>query len=204
MKCKQYTIKVIEIGIDDSKSVIEFLEINYELLKNHLLSLKGKMDNNLKSYLEEKGFRYVNNMDLPSGRAKDITLVAPDTNTTVENTPEEEEIEELYQNMGSPLKIIKTPLRSGQYVEYDGSVLITERMNSGAKIAALGSVIALGTVEGDISSVGDCIIMPPTKRGNILFHGVKIDNETLKYPINRIMFVNDRIIIKPLSKKEIN
>jgi len=56
----------------------------------------------------------------------------------------------------SPLKVLTRPLRSGQFVQHDGAILIMERINSGAKIAALGSVIALSVVEGDISSTGEC------------------------------------------------
>ena len=101
-----------------------------------------------------------------------------------------------------PLKVVKRPLRSGQSVEYDGSLLLTERINSGARVAALGSVIALGPVEGDISSVGECVVVPPIRRGTLLFHGRKIENDELIHPLNKVSFVEDHIVVQPINKKE--
>lgn len=101
-----------------------------------------------------------------------------------------------------PLKVVKRPLRSGQSVEYDGSLLLTERINSGARVAALGSVIALGPVEGDISSVGECVVVPPIRRGTLLFHGHKIENDELIHPLNKVSFVEDHIVVQPINKKE--
>ncbi len=101
-----------------------------------------------------------------------------------------------------PLKIVKQALRSGQSVRYDGSLLLTERINSGAQVAALGSVIALGPVEGNISSTGECVIVPPIRRGTLLFHGRTIENDALIHPLNKITFVDDQVVIQPINKKE--
>ena len=101
-----------------------------------------------------------------------------------------------------PLKIVKRPLRSGQTIDYEGSVLMTERINSGARVSALGSVVALGPVEGDISSLGECVIVPPITRGTLFFHGKKIENDVLVYSLNKITFTEDQIVIQPIDKKE--
>ena len=101
-----------------------------------------------------------------------------------------------------PLKIVRQALRSGQSVRYDGSLLLTERINSGAQVAALGSVIALGPVEGNISSTGECVIVPPIRRGTLLFHGRTIENDALIHPLNKITFVDDQVVIQPINKKE--
>ncbi len=101
-----------------------------------------------------------------------------------------------------PLKIVRQALRSGQSVCYDGSLLLTERINSGAQVAALGSVIALGPVEGNISSTGECVIVPPIRRGTLLFHGHTIENDALIHPLNKITFVDNQVVIQPINKKE--
>jgi predicted Zn-dependent protease len=43
--------------------------------------------------------------------------------------------------------------------------------------------------------------MTPAKKGNILFHGIKIENEKLKYPLNKITFHGNDIQIQPIVKR---
>ena len=210
MKCRQYNIKVFEIGVDDENTFIEFMEANSELLKNHLISVRGSLPERAREFMRNRGMSFVENMELPKGKGGGefciSSITGGSTPTVSETSAQPAEEEDIYGDRYSyqdpPLMIVEKALRSGQYIEYDGSVLLMERMNSGAKVAALGSVIALNRMEGDISSVGDCIVVPSTKRGNILFHGRKIENDMLKYGLNRISFVNDEIVIQPLSKKE--
>ena len=206
MKCRQYNVKVFEIGLDDLKSFRDFIDANLVLIKNHLLSLKGTLDETTKKFLDDRGLKYVCNMELPTptkGVHEFCLIKESDSNTKDENiaTISEDETEEIKME---PLKIVKGALRSGQYIEHNGDVLATGRINSGAKIAAMGSVIALGKVEGDISSAGDCIIITPTKKGNILFHGTRIDGEKLMFPLNLIKFDGNDIVIQPISKKELS
>jgi septum formation inhibitor MinC len=229
MQCRQYNVKVFEIGLEDPRSFLSFLEANRALLAHHLLSIHGEEDAEVLEYLEEHGFHYLFNTPLPPAkrgvekfrmlvreeegslprevsealeRLKDLqepvdaeAATASEGKETVLADAESEERE-------PPLKIVRHPLRSGQFVEYGGSVLLTERMNSGAKVAALGSVIALGVVEGDISSSGECVIVPPMSRGTLLFHGTKVESVLLKYPLNKISFAGETIQIQPIKKKE--
>ncbi len=59
MKCRQYDVKVFEITIESDKSFIDFMENNYELLKNHLLSLKGEVSKDIEDYLNDRSLSYV-------------------------------------------------------------------------------------------------------------------------------------------------
>jgi len=212
LKCRQYNVKVFEVGVEDPESFIEFIEANYILIRNHLLSIKGEKSEKVISYLEDKGLRYVWNMELPLPKrgVEELCLVSPgveardESRERMEPEPEsvEEGDEEEYGESLEALKIVGRALRSGQYVEHNGDVLSTDRINSGAKIAALGSVVALGKVEGDISSAGECIIITPVKRGNILFHGTKIENEKLIYPLNIIRYRGDKITVEAIDTKQ--
>ena len=200
MKCKQYSVKVFEMGIESQQSFIDFIDANYELIKNHLLSIHGEMTEKIKEHLAKNSLAYIHNTPLPLPKKAVqeciIDAIAPEVEETTDSTIEEEIRE-------SPLKIHSSPLRSGQMIQHDGSVLLIDRINSGAKVAAMGSVVALDKVEGDISSVGECLIVPPVTRGNIIFHGQKIENENLIYPLNKITYINDELHIKPISKKEL-
>lgn len=204
MKCRQYNVKVFEIGLDDLTSFKDFIDANLVLIKNHLLSLKGSLDESTKQFLDERGLKYVCNMELPAPQrgVSEFCLVngtkeSDEENKVVSKVEDEPEVFRM-----DPLKIVKGSLRSGQCIEHNGDVLATDRINSGAKIAAMGSVIALGKVEGDISSAGECIITTPTKKGNILFHGTRIEGEKLVFPLNLIKFDGNDIVIQPISKKE--
>jgi septum formation inhibitor MinC len=197
------------------------MENNYELLKNHLLSIKGDMTPKIEEYLDEKSLIYILNRNLPVKKrtSKDICIVGAveEESKEQEDTQAQEKrviikekdiIEKtpIVEDFGyglSPLKVLTKPLRSGQVIQHDGAVLIMDRVNSGAKIAALGSVIALGIVEGDISSTGECLVIPRVKKGNIFFHGYRIDLDRLVYPLNKLIFLGDRIVVQAISKKEL-
>lgn|GEM_PF-1698821 len=309
MKCRQYDVKVFEMNVDSDSSFIDFMDNNYELLKNHLLSLKGELSPKVREYLDSKNLSYVNNMTLPIKRRSEkkvCVIVSPEFANSVESssqvastqvqpqvqtpqiqtqtqpssektelqptsnnldidsikeetptiklqenlkieprnleeskdklqenqpnlmeyesdeelTQEEEEIVrrvkisekdiiekspniEDYGYGIAPLKVLTRPLRSGQFIQHEGAVLILERVNSGAKIAALGSIIALNRVEGDISSTGECLIIPRVRKGNIFFHGYRIELDRLIYPLNKLIFIGDRIVVQAISKKEL-
>ena len=50
----------------------------------------------------------------------------------------------------SALKIVTTPLRSGQSLFHEGDVLMLGNLHSGAEINATGSIIVLGSLLGQV------------------------------------------------------
>ena len=217
---------MFEIGLEDSAAFKDFIDANYELIKHHLLAVKGEMSEEIRLFLEERELKYVCNMELPLPKRNLQEFVIPvaqsgesgetpreqegegeppvpevEQQVEPEESPEEESPEVEEAEHPEALQIVMTALRSGQYIEHNGDVLLTERVNSGAKIAALGSVVALGRMEGDISAAGECIIVTPVTKGNILFHGRRIEGEQLTHPLNLIKFSGDRITIKPIIKR---
>ncbi|MBN2824691.1 MAG: hypothetical protein JXQ76_05160 [Campylobacterales bacterium] len=190
MKSNQYSIKVFETSIEDEDKFITFIDANYELFKHHLLSIHGDIPQKVQEYFKNKSLKYINNFDLPKAKkVKDNFVMV----SLPQESNEDKEV----------CRVISEPLRSGQCIEHNGDVLITDRINSGAKIVAKGNIIALNVVNGDISSLGDFILIGNTQKSNILFHGVKIDNTLLENRLNKIEFVNDEIVIKAISKKEL-
>jgi len=188
LKSNQYSIKVFEATIEDENKFLAFIDANYELFKHHLLCFQGDIPQRVQQYLEKKSLKYINNFDFPKAKKiKDNFIM-----------PHHEE-----QKCKESCKVISEPLRSGQYVEHAGDVVVAERINSGAKVVAKGNVIALNVVNGDISSMGDFILVGDTQKSNILFHGVKIDNTLLENRLNKIEFIDNEIVIKAISKKEL-
>ncbi|MBN2826278.1 MAG: hypothetical protein JXQ76_13185 [Campylobacterales bacterium] len=187
MKSNQYSIKVFETTIEDGDKFIAFIDANYELFKHHLLSIQGDIPQKVLEYLKNKSLKYINNFDLPKAKKfKDNFII---------QTPQESE--------KIACRVIYQPLRSGQVVEHEGDILITQRINSGAKVVSKGNIIALNEVNGDIGCVGDFIIVGQTHKSNILFHGVKIDNTLLENRLNMIELVDNEIVIKSISSKEL-
>ena len=199
MKSNQYSVKVFETNIEDEAQFISFIDANYELFKNHLISIKGFMSKDIIDYLNNKHLVFVNNLDLPRAKATKIPFVAPKQEEKVEEKHEKVQIKLKTQ----ALKIIDKPLRSGQTIEHNGDILLLERVNSGAKVTAQGSIIALNLIGGDLVSNGEFIIIPESKKTNILFHGVMIDTVLLKYKLNKIALANNKITVESVSKKEL-
>jgi hypothetical protein len=187
LKSNQYSIKVFETVIEDEDKFIAFIDANYELFKNHLISIQGDIPQKVLDYFSMKTLKYINGFELPKAKKmKDNFII-------VNSDKESDE----------GCRVLDEPLRSGQFIEHHGDILVTERINSGAKIIASGNIIALNVVNGDISSSGDFIVMGQTDKSNIIFHGVKIDNTLLENRLNKIELINDEILIKAISKKEL-
>jgi len=189
LKSNQYSIKVFETAIEDEDKFITFIDANYELFKNHLISIQGDIPQKVLDFFNDKSLKYINNYDLPKAKkTKDNFVIV------------EEKAQEVFK---TECRIISQPLRSGQEIEHHGDVLITDRINSGAKVKASGNIVALSVVNGDISSDGAFIMMKQSDKSNILFHGVKIDNTLLENRLNKIELVDNEIIIKAISQKEL-
>ncbi len=211
LKCNQYNVKVFEVNLDDTKTFLQFLETNRVLLAHHLLLIQGEAEPSIIEYLNEYNLHYIFNMQLPAIKRsikKFKMLISEDEASVPKEIENINKIQEKKKDIRddnsdieqkSPLKVIDNSIRSGQSIDYDGDLIITSRINSGAKVATLGSLITLGVVEGFISSVGEFIIVPATKRGTILFHGKKIENDFLKFSLNKISFSKGKILIQPIK-----
>lgn len=212
MKSSQYSIKVFETDIEDEKQFISFMDANYELFKNHLISIKGSISDEIVEYLKSKNLVFVNDITLPRSKGSRNSNIQPKplAKEAVASKQEEPKKEASKQEKAQPkveqkqpLKIIDKALRSGQTIEHNGDVLLFERINSGAKVMAEGSILALNLVDGDLVSNGDFIIIPESKKTNILFHGVMIDTILLKHKLNKIALKDNKITIESVYKKEL-
>ena len=189
LQSSQYSVKVFETQIeDDDDKFISFIKTNYELFKNHLILIQGDMSQDISEFLDELGLKYLNNISLPKGKKIQDNFIV------IEDKPKIKK---------HRLKIINEALRSGQIIEYEGDILITDRINSGAKIVSNGNIIALNIVNGDIYCNGDYIIMPQSQKANIVIAGHKINNLTLQHKLNKIEIINGVVTVTSISKKEL-
>jgi len=189
LQSSQYSVKVFETKIEEEDKFISFIETNYELFKNHLILIQGDISNNISEFLDKLGLKYLNNISLPKAKKIQDNFIVIE-----ENKPKIQKYR---------LKIINEALRSGQIIEYEGDILITDRINSGAKIVSNGNIIALNIVNGDIYCDGNYIIMPQSQKANIVIAGHKINNLLLQHKLNKIEIINDVVTITSISKKEL-
>lgn len=224
MKQRQFSLKVLEVELDNEDEFIEFFDTHGLLFKNHLISIKGDMSDRIKYYLEEMDFKYINNITLPNGKnVKSVDINKDDNKVDKKELEALEEklksqaidcriklqeaqsiINELEKKANRELVVIDDMVRSGREVNVDGDLLILNRVNSGATIKTTGNLIITQVVEGAIRCDGSFMMLTVSPKANIIFNGVEVDNSLLQDKLNRIELKDNKIYITPVIKKEIN
>lgn len=198
METKQYSVKVFEVTITNEEEFIIFFDKNYVFFQHHLICVNGEVNGNIESYLNNKGLKYITNVELPKGRKS--------SETTFETIPEEKkEIEPQAQKViekeRNPLRVIDTLVRSGQELKIDGDLLLLNRINSGGSVNVNGNLIITQIVEGDVRCYGNFMMLKASPKANIVFHDVEVDNEYLKERLNRVELIDNEIKITPVLKE---
>jgi septum site-determining protein MinC len=224
LKQRQFSLKVLEVELDNEDEFIEFFDTHGLLFKNHLISIKGDMSDRIKYYLEEMDFKYINNITLPNGKnVKSVDINKDDNKVDKKELEALEEklksqaidcriklqeaqsiINELEKKANRELVVIDDMVRSGKEVSVDGDLLILNRVNSGATIKTTGNLIITQVVEGAIRCDGSFMMLTVSPKANIIFNGVEVDNSLLQDKLNRIELKDNKIYITPVIKKEIN
>jgi len=224
LKQRQFSLKVLEVELDNEDEFIEFFDTHGLLFKNHLISIKGDMSDRIKYYLEEMDFKYINNITLPNGKnVKSVDINKDDNKVDKKELEALEEklksqaidcriklqeaqsiINELEKKANRELVVIDDMVRSGREVNVDGDLLILNRVNSGATIKTTGNLIITQVVEGAIRCDGSFMMLTVSPKANIIFNGVEVDNSLLQDKLNRIELKDNKIYITPVIKKEIN
>ena len=225
MKNKQYSLKILETSIVNEEKFIAFFDANYMLFKDHLISIKGDLSDNVKKYLLDKKLIYVNNMTLPQGRSRkaleeeihihktpceseeykklEAQLAEERKDNAVNQQIAKSEIAQLHRKLAHNFTVIDSIIRSGREVNIDGDLLLLNRVNSGATINTTGNLIITKVVEGAVRCNGNFMMITVSPKANIIFNGVEVDNELLTDKLNRIELKNREIFITPVLKKEI-
>jgi septum site-determining protein MinC len=226
VKNRQFSVKVLEIHIENEEETHAFLQKHHLLFKDHLLSLHGILSERLEAYLKEQGYLFVHNQTLPQGRSKKALveevqeqvqqplqeayeqLQAQLQATCVEHAVElqalNDELRLLRQRVNTKFTVLDKMVRSGQELKIEGDLLLLNRVNSGATISTTGNLIITQVVEGALRCDGAFMMITVSPKANIVFHGVEVDNALLENKLNRIELKENEIHITPVIKKEIN
>ncbi len=152
--------------------------------------------------------------DLSKNQKEELLQIIKDEyklSLSEEGLPSYLESEEVYEDItDSMTKFINSTIRSGQVIEYDGSIVIIGDVNPGALIRAKGNIVILGTLRGvahagidgnDKAIVAAYDLQPTQLRiGNII--GRKPDGEIIASKLPEVAKShNGEVFIEPYLRK---
>jgi septum site-determining protein MinC len=193
--------------VEDEDKFISFFDNNYILFKDRLILINGNLSDRIRDYLNSKSLIFINNIELPISKSRQEVALEEERARVEEVRRQElikDELSRLSDRIHNNLKVLDTIVRSGQELNIDGDLLLLNRLNSGATINITGNLIITQVVEGSIRCDGNFMMLSNSPKANIIFHGVQVDNSLLEEKLNRIELKDNRILITPVLKKEIN
>ena len=207
MKNKQYSVKVYECSIDSEDDFMAFFDTNYTLFRDHLIVINGYLSESIKEYLESKSLIFLNNVALPKGRTRkalEDELIAQKRESDIDHLVAQSELASLSNRLQNNLTVLDEMIRSGRELNIDGDLLLLNRINSGATVHTTGNLIITQLVEGAIRCDGNFMMLMASQKANVIFHGVDVESRFLEDRLNRVELKNNKIVITPVFKKEIN
>lgn len=178
---------IIEDLTPQLKDLLEQCEIDYIKPKNQHFGKKSLIDKNIN--------------DLK----RNLDLIAKDSNANKTNqSPNRVDLSVNQTNQSADLSQtnlsqIKTQvftelIRSGKEISSESDIIVFNRVNSGANIKSSKNVFVFGKCDGNIDCKGDYMVLSKITKGKILFKGLAITPNMLKYKLNLI--TKDRIGLK--------
>lgn len=204
MKTRQYTVKVCEVTLTNNEQFISFFNAQYELFKEHLISINGEVDEELESYLNEKGLKFIVNVELPRGKSKravEEIIQEQQVQHNIDRHKIEQELSKLSNRLQNNLSVKDTLIRSGQELKIDGDLLLLNRVNSGGRIDINGNLIITQVVDGGIRCSGNFMMLKASTKANVVFHDVEVDNSLLQDRLSRVELIDNEIVITAVLKE---
>ena len=204
MRTKQYSVKVCEMTLTNEDEFISFFEVNYILFKDHLIVINGELTKKVEDYLNQKELKFLVNVILPKGQGRialDKQMQEQKKQHEIEQQQIEEELSKLSHKLENNLKVRDTLVRSGQELNIDGDLLLLNRVNSGATIIINGNLIITQIVEGAIRCNGNFMMIKASPKANIVFNDIEVDNTSLSEQLNKVEFIDNKIVITPVLKE---
>lgn len=183
VKAKQKNLRVFEIRTDDSEELAKYLEKNAPLFRDFLLLFPDAVEEIIATRLGELGLCYLEE-NRCQGRLRISASSEAKTSepaTTQEASPQLS----INQNQVSAgavtppvaTRIIDRPVRSGEEVVHEGTLVIFGRINSGAKVICSGDVHLYGEVNGVVECQGDLLVAKQIGSGSVVLQGELLDSQ---------------------------
>lgn len=209
-KIQQYNLQVFFISKDNDIDELErFITKNKEMLKLYLIIVED-LTPRLKELLEKCDIDYIKPKNQHFGKKslidknisdlkRDLAVIASDSSK--DSAKKSVNQANLTANQANPtnpnatnhadLSQIKSQvftelIRSGKEISGDSDIVVFNRVNSGANIKSSKNVFVFGKCDGNIDCRGEYMVLSKIAKGKILFQGIAITPNMLKYKLNLI------------------
>lgn len=215
-KIQQYNLQVFFISKDNDIDELErFITKNKEMLKLYLIIVED-LTPRLKELLEKCDIDYIKPKNQHFGKKslidknisdlkRDLAVIASDSSkdSAKKGANQANLMANLTANQANPtnpnatnhadsaLSQIKSQvftelIRSGKEISGDSDIVVFNRVNSGANIKSSKNVFVFGKCDGNIDCRGEYMVLSKIAKGKILFQGIAITPNMLKYKLNLI------------------
>ncbi len=209
-KIQQYNLQVFFISKDNDIDELErFITKNKEMLKLYLIIVED-LTPRLKELLEKCDIDYIKPKNQHFGKKslidknisdlkRDLAVIASDSskdsakksanqanlagnqpNPTNPNATNRADLSQIKSQVFTEL------IRSGKEISGDSDIVVFNRVNSGANIKSSKNVFVFGKCDGNIDCRGEYMVLSKIAKGKILFQGIAITPNMLKYKLNLI------------------
>lgn len=163
------------------KELLDKYEIDYIKPKNQHFGKKSLIDKNISDL--QKNLNLITKDSSKDSKVSSANLANQSVDSSILGNP----------NAANPANLsqIKTQvftelIRSGKEISGEGDIIVFNRVNSGANIKSTKNVFVFGKCDGNIDCRGDFMVLSKIAKGKILFKGLAITPNMLKYKLNLI------------------
>lgn len=165
------------------KELLEKYEIDYIKPKNQHFGKKSLIDKNISDLKRDLAV-------IANDSSKDSAKKGANQPNLLTNQANQQNPNAL-NRADSSLSQIKSQvftelIRSGKEISGEGDIVVFNRVNSGANIKSSKNVFVFGKCDGNISCNGEYMVLSKIAKGKILFQGIAITPNMLKYKLNLI------------------
>lgn len=192
MKVKQLTLKAFEFEVDSTESFIDYYTKNAPLIQGHLLILKGDVNSEIQSFLQERNIAYINSNETSLLTRKKRSSAVLQEPALQEPTPVQEA-----PSLAKSSSVYYRPIRSGEAIELEEDCVFLARINSGAIISTSACVQLFGIIDGIVRSDGEYLLLKEIGQGSVFFHGEELDKSQFDGRLKLVQY-NNGIVIKDI------
>lgn len=163
------------------KELLEKCDIDYIKPKNQHFGKKSLIDKNISDLKRDLAvITSDSSKDLAKKSANQANLTANQANLTNPNALNPTDLSQIKSQVFTEL------IRSGKEISGDSDIVVFNRVNSGANIKSSKNVFVFGKCDGNIDCRGEYMVLSKIAKGKILFQGIAITPNMLKYKLNLI------------------
>lgn len=180
---------IIEDLTPQLKDLLEQCEIDYIKPKNQHFGKKSLIDKNINDLKRNLDLiTKDSNANQTNQSPNRANLSANQTNQSTDSSQNPANLSQIKTQVFTEL------IRSGKEISSESDIIVFNRVNSGANIKSTKNVFVFGKCDGNIDCRGDYMVLSKIAKGKILFKGLAITPNMLKYKLNLI--TKDRIGLK--------